>query len=191
MTNNTNSLRIAIVGTAGRDKNNPLNRTHWDNMTGRTEAYIQELRDQGHEHITVISGGAAWADHVAVYLAYENLIDAIELYLPAPIENDYFLDYGWKSAGGIANYYHKKFSDVLGYNTITDIADLQGQEGAIIDTLDGHGGPGALFYRNSTIANNADELLALTMGTRDIPNSSGTLDTWNKFKKFKHHIYIG
>ena len=48
--------KIAIIGTAGRDKNFPMNARHWDFMCNMVSA---ELEPDDH----LIYGGAAWAAH--------------------------------------------------------------------------------------------------------------------------------
>ena len=59
--------KIAIIGTAGRDKNYPLSAKHWDFMCNMVSA---ELDADDH----LISGGAAWADHVAIWAFRRGLV---------------------------------------------------------------------------------------------------------------------
>lgn len=185
-------VKIAIIGTAGRDSDFPQTKDTWENMCNQAKHQI-DLYKQKHNnpHITVVSGGAAWADHVAVWLYLQNHVDAIELYLPAPIKDGKYDSLGFKTAGSISNYYHSKMSNALGYNTIKDIEDLINHaETTSINALPAGMGIAALFERNTSIADAADILWAFTTAPGDTPGSSGTLDTWNKFEGFKQHFSI-
>jgi len=51
-------MKIAIIGTAGRDKTIPMTRALWDWMLDDAK---NRLKFKHH----LVSGGAAWADHLA------------------------------------------------------------------------------------------------------------------------------
>lgn len=53
--------KFAIIGTAGRDKAKPMTRKTWDWML-RTA--MEQIPPDSH----LVSGGAAWSDHIAVAL---------------------------------------------------------------------------------------------------------------------------
>lgn len=67
--------KIAIIGTAGRDKNHPMSAKHWDFMCNTV---IAELEPDDH----LISGGAAWSAHVAVWAFRIGLVHNLSLHLP-------------------------------------------------------------------------------------------------------------
>lgn len=132
--------------------------------------------------ITLVSGGAAGADHLAVLLASE-LGYPLELHLPCPWdpEKKAYRDSGernWRTnPGGTSNHYHRLFSK----------ACFQGVENRSLEHIDqalkspsvraivGSG----FFERNSEVAK-ADRILAFTFGPGETPADGGTLDTWKK-----------
>lgn len=49
---------LAVIGTAGRDKTVPMTRKLWDSMCTDLAARLEPTD-------VLVSGGAAWADHIA------------------------------------------------------------------------------------------------------------------------------
>ena len=139
---------------------------------------------------TAISGGAAWADHLAVKLFLAGKIKHLELHLPSTITNGRF-DGDRGTSGGASNYYHDKFSTITGENSINQIIEAINR-GATVTYEPNAMGYKAMFTRNSKVANsNADTLLAYTFGNTEIPADGGTLHTWNMVTTgIKHHIQI-
>jgi hypothetical protein len=149
---------LAIIGTAGRGEDaKKLTKNHWLRMVDAAKKVIEV------EEVTdLVSGGAAWADHVAVHLARTENIPA-EIWLPAK-ERDL----------QTAKYYHEKFSSVLGYDTWGKISTHQ------FLCLNGFGG---FKDRNTEVANRADIFLAMTFGDGKKVKDGGTLDTVIKMQK--------
>jgi hypothetical protein len=125
--------KIALIGSAGRKtdaKYVNADRFNWMiNNFKETLVEHKVLNDKNNidwNHIHLISGGAAFADHVAVVLAIET---GCELTLCLPSEwdpvNNQFKDTGikdWiKNPGGTSNYYHKEFSKKIGRNSFADL----------------------------------------------------------------------
>jgi len=181
-------MTIAIIGTAGRDKTKPMRLPLYMWMLG--DVY-QRVPKGAH----VKSGGAAWADHLSVSLFLFGHAGEITLHLPAPFVNGRFVDSGFKSAGSAANYYHGLFSQIIGRDTLGQIAQViemgqvQGNRFVHIECEPASPGIGGMFARNSKVAV-ADEMLAYTFGKGDIPADGGTLDTWNKCNGKKTHISL-
>lgn len=179
---------IAIIGTAGRDKTKPMTLALWKWML--FDAYNRVPKGSH-----VVSGGAAWADHLAVSMFLFGHARAITLHLPAPFVNGQFLDSGFKSAGSAANYYHRLFSQVIARDTLGQIAEVIAQgrakaDGSITITCEPESpGIGGMFARNAKVAL-ANELLAYTFGEGDVPADGGTLNTWNKCTGKKTHISL-
>src|SRR5690625_1953583 len=101
---------VAVIGTAGRDKSAPLSSALW-------RAMLDDLRKRLNPDTDVlVSGGAAWADHLAVVAYLEGWCNDLILYLPAPINDDGYAHAfaGARTAAGVANYYHTRFSDLVG-----------------------------------------------------------------------------
>ena len=172
------SNRIAIIGTAGRDKAMPMSLDLWLKM-------VRHATDSIPYGSHVVSGGAAWADHLAVVLFLSGHANHLTLHLPAPFVNGHFSGPS-KSSGSAANYYHQLFSTVIGRNTLKQL-----ELAMCMDNIDGGyepaaAGYGGMFNRNSKVAA-SEGMLAYTFGAGDIPADGGTLDTWNKCTGTKHH----
>jgi plasmid maintenance system antidote protein VapI len=149
---------LAIIGTAGRQEDaKKLTKNHWRKMVAAAKRVVEleEITD-------LVSGGAAWADHVAVHLARNWQIPA-EIWLPAK-ERDL----------QTAKYYHSKFSNVLGYDTWAEISSHKNL------CLNGFGG---FKERNTEVAQRANVFIAMTFGEGKKVKDGGTLDTVNKMQK--------
>ena len=184
-------MSTAIIGTAGRKTDETrLNLEMWREVYKgvRTRTRMMKVED-------LASGGAAWADHLAVQLFLAGEAKSLHLFLPAPFENGRFRDiggFGAENPGGTTNYYHRKFSVKLNINSLADISAAI-EKGAVV-TVDS----GGFFGRNSLLAEATDNVLALTFGTRDYAGvwvdantaglkDGGTTHTWNKCR---HHSYL-
>ena len=173
-------LTLAIIGTAGRDKTKPMTRSLWDWMVqDATERVVFENR--------LVSGGAAWADHLAVALYISGAVDNLTLHLPAPFDGTKFVGPD-KSAASAANYYHGLFSRVLGINTLNEIAMVL-EGGAIVTYEPAMYGYSGMFARNAKVARSA-EMLAYTFGSGDVPADGGTKDTWDKCRGKRTHVTL-
>ena len=127
----------------------------------------------------LVSGGAAWADHIAVELYLKGLAPNLTLYLPCSFENGKYKDTGVfdfkTNPGGTLNYYHSLFSKKIGRNSLDDISRAI-QKGAKIEIKEG------FFARNSSVAK-SDCLLAFTFGDGPDVKPGGSLDTVTKWRK--------
>lgn len=165
--------KIAIIGTAGRDKNFPLSVKHWDFMCNM-------VRDEVEPDDHLISGGAAWADHVAVWAFRMGLVHSLSLHLPAPIQLARFMG-GYGTSGGTANYYHEKFSIVIGgssQGSLNQITELL-LRGIPFTTQPVAPGYTAMTERNKLVAAECDHLMAFTLGRGNVPADGGTKMTWD------------
>lgn len=174
---------IAIIGTAGRSKGSaadkPMTLALWEAMVMDARKRFDNSRGYN-----LISGGAAWCDHIAVELA--SYVDSLTLHFPAPFNMDtrkFEGEYG--TSGGTANFYHDKFDKVLGYRARDAIHDrLPPFNDAVYSDLPVAKGYAAMFDRNKRVAQDAtDGMLAYTWGEGDEPADGGTLLTWNHHKK--------
>ena len=171
---------IAIIGTAGRKEDaKKLNAEKFQQMRTTT---LQLLGELDIANSIVISGGAAWADRLAVNLFVHGEIVKLRLYLPCAFdkENRKFVDDGtidWqKNPGGTSNYYHRQFSDKIEVDTLGQIADAI-DEGA--ELVEG----GGLFDRNGRIAKSATHIIGLTFGAKEQLKNGGTADTMQTYLK--------
>lgn len=175
--------KIAIVGTAGRDKFRTMDLRLWSWMVN--DATVRVPRDA---HL--VSGGAAWADHLAVHLFLSGHVSRLTLHLPAPFSfggSPRFAG-GRGSSGSAANYYHKLFSEVLGKNSLREIEEAGSMPSCDITTQKATPGYGGMFARNKLVAGAADLLLAYTFGKGEEPLDGGTKNTWDLCKGARMHI---
>ena len=174
-------MRTAIIGTAGRDKTKPMTKELWQWMLEDAKSRVSSS-----EHL--VSGGAAWADHLAVALFLEGKVEKLTLHLPAPFIKLRFKGvYG--SSGNAANYYHQNFSSAIGENTLRQISDCFALEGCDFTVEPEAPGYKGMFSRNAKVAT-ADTLFAYTFGQSDVPADGGTKHTWDKCKGIKYHVTL-
>lgn len=179
-------MRIAIVGTAGRDKAVKLTEVDYANMIDRSLDYIYDIAHGNVGDVVLVSGGAAWADHVAVHLhLYKNF--PLELHIPAPWDKRHgeYLDNGAFGAhdnpGGLSNWYHRRFTKALESSDLIKRSSLTELHEVIYGKAHVFMGEG-FFDRNSKVAQ-VDHLIAHTMGQGTVPKDGGTKDTWLKAKR--------
>lgn len=135
----------------------------------------------------LVSGGAAWADHLAVAMYMSGAVDNLTLHLPAPFDGTKFIG-PEKSAASAANYYHQKFSRILGVNTLNEIAQVIAGGASVTYEPIAHG-YGGLFTRNKKVAK-ADGMVAYTFGIGDVPADGGTKDTWDQCRGNRVHVSL-
>ncbi len=179
--------KIAIIGTAGRKEDGErLNLSKFNLMKSKAREYI--LSDLGIDfnEICLVSGGAAWADHIAVSLFLEHPELQLKLYLPAEYSMD---DAIFKVAttnrmdpGKIANYYHQLFKDNTKIRSLMEIRKAI-QKGADIEVYPG------FMERNLLVANSCDYMIAFTFG-EDGVKDGGTKHTWDASSAQKIHFPI-
>lgn len=192
---------LAIIGTAGNAKDFPnLNLDLYDQMYEQTLGVIDEWK------IThAVSGGAAYADHLAVRAFLENKVERLTLFSPAYWKNSQFVpNYKIPSnPGSVANKRHFNFSQMIEKDTLKDI-ELAVQKGATFKVFEG------FKLRNTEVAEIATHMIAFTFGQNRAPEDllpnqekfsnhslaglkdGGTADTWTKAWKcsIKRHISL-
>ncbi|RUP48371.1 hypothetical protein BC936DRAFT_144662 [Jimgerdemannia flammicorona] len=182
---------VAIVGTAGGGADGPkMTKSIFDAMLAKAESLIERQLKLEWEQVTLISGGAAWSDHVAVQLF---LLHDCHLTLFIPCDWDHktrqFVDNGepnWRvNPGRCANRYHVMFKLATGYEPLNDIQAAV-YIGATIDASH-HG----FHARNNAIAQNSDVLIAFSWGTGNSPADGGTSFTWKQCRaQRKIHVSL-
>ena len=174
---------IAVIGTAGRDKHIQMSPRHWDFM-------CSTLADELKPGDTLISGGAAWADHVAVWAFGTELVTNLTLHLPAPFVNGEFKgDYG--TSGNACNFYHEKFSRVMGFDSRDHLLQALMHNTVAFTTQRESSGYGAMFARNKLVAEQCTHMVAFTFGEGDVPADGGTKMTWDMAaSKERCHVTI-
>lgn len=177
-------MTLAIIGTAGRGEDGSrLNKEMYSKMYRRA---LEAVRKLGVKEL--VSGGAAWADHLAVSLYLSGEVDSLQLYLPAAWDSNhgiYLEENGRYDPGRISNYYHGLFSEAMEGNTLMGIQKAIDKGAEVCVDLEGgfHG-------RNRMIASAATCMLAFTFGEGDVPKDGGTKYTWDLFEGPKVHVSI-
>lgn len=178
-------MRIGIIGTAGRREDGAritakLYETVYEDCWKR----IDELADED-DSLVLVSGGAAFADHLAVSHYLAGHCDELWLFLPAPFKEGKFVEAGFRSPGAIANYYHYKFSEVMGEDKG---ASLRGIATAIEKGAKIFVNEKGFKARNRQVARTVDFLIAYTFGSGESPKDGGTAHTFNLCEADKIHV---
>ena len=111
---------LAIIGTAGRGKDaSRINRELYDAMY---KLAVETAREWG--ETSLVSGGAAVADHLAVRAFNEGVADKLTLFLPAEFKDGFFVpDNAIQfNPGATLNRYHGAFSMDCGIDSLEEIA---------------------------------------------------------------------
>jgi DNA helicase-2/ATP-dependent DNA helicase PcrA len=170
---------VAVIGTAGRDKDKPMTAALWERM-------VADAKTRVRPEDTLVSGGAAWADHLAVRLYLDGDVKHLILHLPAPFANGQFQGER-ESAASAANYYHHLFSTTLDVDTRQELADAIAK-GAKVTEQPAAKGYGGMFARNALVAKASDAVIAYTFGDGNEPADGGTKDTWGQVKGDRLHV---
>ncbi len=181
-------VTVSIIGTAGRKLDGfKMNTKVYNSMINKAKDIIENTFKLDPAKITLVSGGAAWSDHVAVDLFQSDYVKNAKLYLPTEWDaqnKKYHEADDMYDSGKTSNYYHKLFSTKVQRNTLQDI-DSAIKKGLVVNT--NHKG----FKTRNTQVAKSDYLIAFTWGSGSEPNDGGTLDTWNKSNsKFKYHVNL-
>lgn len=181
------TVDIGIIGTAGRDRaravqmDQALYFAMFADAQERITAIAKGLP------IRLISGGAAWADHLAVNLFLKGHAGQLALHFPAPFLPDipaYAETTGKYDPGRTSNYYHGLFSQAIEHDSLADIRDAL-EQGAESTTSPG------FHARNRIVAARSEWLLAWTWGSGREPADGGTLHTWRASRiPYTHRSHI-
>lgn len=188
MTTPSEVAKFSIIGTAGRSKD-PNEQMSADLYYKMIATAIEAINICSAKSVILVSGGAAWSDHVAVDLFLNRTryplkvpIIGLELHLPGNLDlnTGRYVDTGsndWRSnPGRTSNYYHEKFSSSLGdTNRAFHELVLAVKNGAKIAAYNG------FHDRNIPVAY-SNFMLAFTWGRQE-PEDGGTLHTWNQAAK--------
>lgn len=179
--------RVAVIGTAGRDVTRPMTKALW-------LAMVEDLRQRVRASDVLVSGGAAWADHLAVHAFLVGWVAGLELYLPAPLveaAGGFRFAGGPRTSGAAANHYHELFTTATGVEGRPEIATAA-ERGALLHAEPVAPGYDAMHTRNTKIARRCTEAVAYTWGEAGHPAQGGTLDTWREIRSTaKVHVSLG
>ncbi len=149
---------LGVIGTAGRQDDAdrmtlPLYDRMFQNLIEMIERWTPEV---------LVSGGAAWADHLAVRAYLEGTLPALVLFLPAEFDTERRCFKPNPSVqfnpGQTLNNYHRAFARKTGIDSLGEIADAI-KKGAIIAVYPG------FHRRNSEVAGLSNYLVSYTFGS--------------------------
>lgn len=168
-------ITLSIIGTAGRkDDAKRLSKKHFEAMCVVADGLIEQCKDINYPISTLVSGGAAWADHVAVTLFLEKKVPHLRLFLPCEFIGGSFRDNGntdpYKNPGGTANYYHRQFQKNTGINSLTQLQIASAEGAELISVAKG-------FHARNALVAKSDFLLAMTFGNENQVKDGGTAHT--------------
>jgi hypothetical protein len=147
---------LALAGSAGRQADTPkVSRGLYDRMYDETCRTIAEWRI---DHL--VSGGAAFADHLAVRAFLDGKVRSLTLYLPARfVGRSYQHNPRFQSnPGKTSNELHALFSKACGIDSLGELAEAI-RRGATVHVHEG------FQTRNIYVANAASHMLAFTFGS--------------------------
>ena len=176
---------LGIIGTAGRgDDAKLLNANLYDRMYLMVERAVSNMLvlDGDMMPFTLISGGAAWADHLAVRFFFLNRerypMMGLRLELPAKFDEKRceFISEGGKAAS-TANLYHRKMAENLwgsdnSNGSLDDIAAIVEMSKnpdnlVVVNMASDTYGYRSFFERNAEVARLSTCLMAFTSGGPD------------------------
>lgn len=180
-------ITLSIIGTAGREDDiKKLSKSSYTAMCIVAEGLIKQLAESNYSITHLVSGGSAWADHVAVRLFLDKKVPNLRLFIPCEFEDGMFIDkvslrvplpavndFSY-TPGQSLNHYHNLFSRALSIHSLTEI-QLAKIEGAEI--LPCRGG----FYGRNAMVAKSDILLAMTFGNKNCVKDGGTADTVRRY----------
>ena len=168
--NSPAGIKLAVVGSAGRgDDARLINGELYAQMAAALKQVMVQVGPVSH----LVSGGAAFADHLAVGFFLRDLVPGLSLHLPAFYSRSarqYVEPYA-KSSGSISNYWHREFSRKCGGNSLNSISEALSKQGASHKTYMG------FDLRNTGIAEEADAIVAFTFGVNASVKHGGSWDT--------------
>lgn len=161
---------VGIIGSAGRKQKDRqcLTKLAYKRMCTEAERIITDEFKLDWSHVTLVSGGAAWSDHVAVTLFEKHKTCKLQLFFPCEFKNNVFV------SNSTANQYHAQFSRVMDMNSRLQLTTAMGKQGCEVDmTSQG------FLDRNTRIAKKSQFMIAFTRNGAE-PNDGGTGNTWSK-----------
>ena len=177
--------RLAIIGTAGRKDDGPkMSKDLYHKMYSFAQDWIHMYCGTT-PHL--VSGGAAWADHLAVSLYLSGGFEHLTLYLPAyfDVASAHYREEGkCARTARTANYYHRLFSTKMRGNTLRGISKAIHKGARVVVNPNG-------FQARNLQVGDVDSILAFTWGKGPQPKAGGTLHTFqNSQAGLKFHVSL-
>lgn len=161
-------LKVAVIGTAGRGSDfDRLSPFDFGRMCNTVRGILNDITKEPY----LVSGGAAWADHVAVNLYNLGIVNYLDLHLPA--KWDYTEGWFEQTAAGItSNKYHQRFSAKVGISSLNELELALSRCRSTVSN--------GFFARNNDVAK-AQAVIALTFGDGSKLKDGGTANTFQQY----------
>lgn len=168
-------ITLSIVGSAGRgDDAKRMSKNHFEAAYIVAEGLIDQFGENNYPITHLVSGGAAFIDHVAVRLFLKKKVKHLRLFLPCQWDNGSYEDSGTDdfktNPGRTLNKYHKAFQNRTLIHSLSEIQSAK-FEGA--ELLPCRGG----FYGRNAMVAKSDCLIAMTFGNKEEVKDGGTAHT--------------
>jgi hypothetical protein len=166
-------MRVTIGGTAGRDEWAPhlTAQLFHQSMVRPAVLFLDRLKTPG-ESVHLLSGGCAWADHVAVELFNQGKAGKLNLYVTAPWLADRGMFDPSTVEGRSMNAGHRAFSLRTGRSSLAEVATAI-QRGAAVVVCP------RVYDRNIEMSKTDALFMVSWSAFEDRPDHGGTLITWN------------
>lgn len=179
-------IRVSIIGSAGRlGDGERMSRDLFLLMVRKAEHLISNVFKLTKSDVTLISGGSAWADHVAVRLWLESVTDAdspdsfsgLRLYLPCAFDN---------TSNGSPPMFHGSVGKRLNELHVSFTSKMKCEFDSRTDIVCAHALGAELNYqypgfhnRNRQIGQ-SEYIIAFTWSESTVfPKAGGTKHTWD------------
>lgn len=173
---------IGIIGTAGRGEDAyRLSARSFIKMGELVHEIVTRKLQVQCTDVDLISGGAAWADHLAVHHFLAGCGKTLTLALPCEwdAEKVQYIDNGsddWRvNPGRTANRMHRAFGSRCGFDSLGEVNTALAHPNCT--RIVGKG----FHDRNTYVAERCFALIAFTFGDGPALKDGGTADTMRKF----------
>lgn len=182
-------MKVCVIGTAGRrEDGDKMSRGLFEAMYERA---LSEVNDIPRDRLTIRSGGAPWADFIAVELWRRRQCHALELELPCgwDWENHRFQEFPTKvrDPGKTLNWYYKAFSLKMGQDMSLVFEEVLRASFDASKGVEARVYPG--FHARNMAVGRVDRVIAFTWGEGVVPKDGGTKHCWDHSRaEDKRHI---
>lgn len=178
-------MRIGVIGTAGRRDDAPkMSMALYAAMRKRLDELLHCV-PVSERHLQ--SGGAAWADHLAVDVFNDKKAASLTLHFPASFyhrDGEACASFRATADAWVANRYHKAFSASTERCSPGEIENALAL-GARHTVSNG-------FHARNILVGQCDWLIAFTFGEGAVPKAGGTRHCWDhSTAPKKTHIPLG
>ena len=169
-------MKIGVIGSSGRGAlAQRMSRPLYFAMVNDAHQLLDQARIRDDEIVELVSGGSAWADHVAVSLYLKGVADSLTLYLPCGYDahqHKFIGPRGWLEGDAwVLNQRHDVFGLVMGRDPRLGIEDAVARGAQLVTVV------GGFLGRNLEVGR-VDWLIAYTWDGTPEPQSPGTGHTW-------------